>query len=53
MFRLCNKNKSGIQELVDYTNQSLVVFEYGGGAIGPQTFGEEIKENFMKKHSVK
>ena len=48
-----DKNKSGIQELVDYTNQSLVVFEYGGGAIGPQTFGEEIKENFMKKHSVK
>ena len=36
---------------IPYTDR--VVFEYGGGAIGPQTFGEEIKENFMKKHSVK
>ena len=31
---------------IPYTDR--VVFEYGGGAIGPQTFGEEIKENFIK-----
>ena len=36
---------------IPYTDR--VVFEYGGGAIGPQTFGEEIKEEFMKKHPVK
>ena len=36
---------------IPYTDK--VVFEYGGGAIGPQTFGEEIKENFMKKHPLK
>ena len=36
---------------IPYTDR--VVFEYGGGAIGPQSFGEEIKEEFMKKHPVK
>jgi hypothetical protein len=36
---------------IPYTDR--VVFEYGGGAIGPQTFGEEIKEEFMKKHPLK
>ena len=36
---------------IPYTDR--VVFEYGGGAVGPQTFGEEIKEEFMKKHPVK
>ena len=36
---------------IPYTDR--VVFEYGGGAIGPQTFGEEIKEDFMKKHPLK
>ena len=36
---------------IPYTDR--VIFEYGGGAIGPQVFDEEIKENFMKKHSVK
>ena len=36
---------------IPYTDR--VVFEYGGGAIGPQTFGEEIKEEFMKKYPVK
>ena len=34
-----------------YTDR--VIFEYGGGAVGPQTFGGEIKENFMKKHPLK
>ena len=36
---------------IPYTDR--IVFEYGGGAIGSQTFGEEIKEDFMKKQSVK
>ena len=26
------------------------IFEYGGGAIGPQTFTNEVKYNFMKNH---
>ena len=33
---------------IPYTDR--VVFEYGGGAAGPQSFGEDIKEEFMKKH---
>ena len=36
---------------IPYTDR--VVFEYGGGAIGSQSFGEEIKEEFMKKHPMK
>ena len=36
---------------IPYTDR--VVFEYGGGAAGPQSFGEDIKEEFMKKHPVK
>ena len=36
---------------IPYTDR--VVFEYGGGAAGPQSFGEDIKEEFMKKHQVK
>ena len=26
--------------------------EYGGSAAGPQSFGEDIKEEFMKKHQL-
>ena len=29
-----------------------VVFKYGGGAVGPQAFGSELKEDFMKRHPV-
>ena len=29
-----------------------VVFEYGGGAIGPQAFSSDYKEDFMKRHPV-
>lgn len=36
---------------IPYTDNVLLM--YGGGAIGPQTFGEEIKKEFMKKHPVK
>ena len=36
---------------IPYTDR--VVFEYGGGAIGPQSFGEDIKKDFMEKHPVK
>ena len=36
---------------IPYTDR--VVFEYGGGAIGPQSFGEDIKDGFMKKHPLK
>jgi hypothetical protein len=35
---------------IPYTDR--VVFEYGGGAAGPQSFGEDIKEEFMKKHQL-
>ena len=35
---------------IPYTDR--VVFEYGGGAVDPQTFGEEIKEEFIKKHPL-
>lgn len=34
---------------IPYTDK--VVFEYGGGAIGPQSFGEE-RDVFMKNHTV-
>lgn len=30
-----------------------VVFKYGGGAVGPQAFGSELKEDFMRRHPVK
>ena len=36
---------------IPYTDK--VLFIYGGGAIGPQSFREDIKEEFMKKHPVK
>ena len=29
-----------------------VVFEYGGEAVGPQSFGE-AKDDFMRKHPFK
>ena len=36
---------------IPYTDKVLLM--YSGGAIGPQSFGEDIKEEFMKKHPVK
>ena len=36
---------------IPYTDKVLLM--YGGGAIGPQSFGEDIKNDFMKKHPVK
>ena len=36
---------------IPYTDN--VLLKYGGGAIGPQSFGEDIKKEFMKKHPVK
>ena len=36
---------------IPYTDKVLLM--YGGGAIGPQSFGEDIKKDFMKKHPVK
>lgn len=36
---------------IPYTDK--VLFMYSGGAVGPQSFGGEMKENFMKKHPVK
>lgn len=36
---------------IPYTDN--VVFMYGGGVFGPQSFDEEMKEDFMKKHPVK
>lgn len=36
---------------IPYTDKVLLM--YGGGAIGPQSFGEDIKEEFMKKYPVK
>lgn len=36
---------------IPYTDKVLLM--YGGGAIGPQSFGEDIKKEFMKKHPVK
>lgn len=34
---------------IPYTDKVLLM--YGGGAIGPQSFGKEFKEEFMKKTS--
>ena len=36
---------------IPYTDKVLLM--YGGGAIGPQSFREDIKEELMKKHPVK
>ena len=36
---------------IPYTDR--VVFEYGGGVFGPQSFDDEIKEDFMKRHPMK
>jgi hypothetical protein len=47
------EEKKGYDEdpmFIPYTDR--VVFEYGGGAAGPQSFGEDIKEEFMKKHQL-
>ena len=35
---------------IPYTNS--VLFTYSGGAIGPQSFREDIKDEFMKKHQL-
>jgi len=47
------KTKQIWQALGPHWKILAIPFEYGGGAVGPQTFGEEIKEEFMKKHPVK
>ena len=37
-------------DLIPYNER--VVFRYGGGAIGPQVFGKEEREEYMSKHKA-
>ena len=41
------QNAINQNELIPYSDR--VVFEFGGGAVGPQSFGEEYKKVFLKK----
>ena len=36
------------QDLIPYNER--VVFQYGGGAIGPQVFDKEVRDEYMSKH---
>jgi len=48
---MTDEEKAAVMEdysLVPYNDHC--VFEYGGGAIGSQTFSSEEKEDFLKRH---
>jgi hypothetical protein len=49
---LTEKEKSkAIEDLALIPYNEYCIFEYGGGAIGPQTFTTEEKEEFMKRNN--
>lgn len=48
---MSEENKEYYMEEMEYIPYSeTVVFEFGGGAIGPQVFPREQKESFLKTH---
>lgn len=50
-YPMTDEEKSTAMENLDLIPYNAhCTFQYGGGAIGPQTFGKEMKEDFLKRH---